>query len=77
MSLRQQLQDVGKKLVGAQHYNKDGCVNNRQDFNYPYPMNLPLLITVHYAALLNFRGSFFDKDMVQGTIMQIGHKLIP
>ncbi|XP_057471998.1 uncharacterized protein LOC130760635 isoform X2 [Actinidia eriantha] len=27
-SLRQQLQDVGKKLVGAQHYNKDGCVNN-------------------------------------------------
>ncbi|PSR92848.1 WD repeat-containing protein [Actinidia chinensis var. chinensis] len=28
VSLRQQLQDVGKKLVGAQHYNKDGCVNN-------------------------------------------------
>ncbi|EPS61956.1 hypothetical protein M569_12837, partial [Genlisea aurea] len=27
-SLRQQLQDVGKKLVGAQHYNKDGSVNN-------------------------------------------------
>ncbi|KAG9155466.1 hypothetical protein Leryth_009889 [Lithospermum erythrorhizon] len=27
-SLRQQLQDVGKKLVGAQHYNKDGAVNN-------------------------------------------------
>ncbi|KAG9146299.1 hypothetical protein Leryth_007986 [Lithospermum erythrorhizon] len=24
-SLRQQLQDVGKKLVGAQHYNKDGA----------------------------------------------------
>uniref|UniRef100_A0A6N2KWR3 RIO2 kinase winged helix domain-containing protein n=1 Tax=Salix viminalis TaxID=40686 RepID=A0A6N2KWR3_SALVM len=24
VSLRQQLQDVGKKLVGAQHYNKDG-----------------------------------------------------
>ncbi|KAF5940703.1 hypothetical protein HYC85_021870 [Camellia sinensis] len=32
VSLRQQLQDVGKKLVGAQHYNKDGCVNNRQGF---------------------------------------------
>ncbi|XAR69079.1 hypothetical protein NMG60_11000538 [Bertholletia excelsa] len=28
VSLRQQLQDAGKKLVGAQHYNKDGCVNN-------------------------------------------------
>ncbi|XP_057513997.1 uncharacterized protein LOC130795777 [Actinidia eriantha] len=28
VSLRQQLQDVGKKLVGAQHYNKDGCANN-------------------------------------------------
>ncbi|RDX90249.1 creC [Mucuna pruriens] len=31
VSLRQQLQDVGKKLVGGQHYNKDGSVNNRQD----------------------------------------------
>ncbi|XP_042049911.1 dystrophia myotonica WD repeat-containing protein-like isoform X1 [Salvia splendens] len=28
VSLRQQLQEVGKKLVGAQHYNKDGSVNN-------------------------------------------------
>ncbi|XP_073033574.1 probable catabolite repression protein creC isoform X2 [Primulina eburnea] len=28
VSLREQLQDVGKKLVGAQHYNKDGSVNN-------------------------------------------------
>ncbi|XP_039068307.1 dystrophia myotonica WD repeat-containing protein-like isoform X1 [Hibiscus syriacus] len=28
VSLRQQLQDAGKKLVGAQHYNKDGCINN-------------------------------------------------
>ncbi|KAL1313693.1 hypothetical protein HN51_040300 [Arachis hypogaea] len=28
VSLRQQLQDVGKKLVGAQHYNKDGTVSN-------------------------------------------------
>ncbi|KAD5803140.1 hypothetical protein E3N88_14500 [Mikania micrantha] len=26
VSLRQQLQDSGKKLVGAQHYNKDGCI---------------------------------------------------
>ncbi|XP_039043033.1 WD repeat-containing protein 20-like [Hibiscus syriacus] len=28
VSLRQQLQNIGKKLVGAQHYNKDGSVNN-------------------------------------------------
>ncbi|XP_022767356.1 probable catabolite repression protein creC isoform X3 [Durio zibethinus] len=28
VSLRQQLQDVGKRLVGAQHYNKEGSVNN-------------------------------------------------
>ncbi|KAK9128143.1 hypothetical protein Syun_016940 [Stephania yunnanensis] len=28
VSLRQQLQDVGKKLVGAQHYNRDGSVNS-------------------------------------------------
>ncbi|KAG8376542.1 hypothetical protein BUALT_Bualt09G0074300 [Buddleja alternifolia] len=33
VSLRQQLQDVGKKLVGTQHYNKDGSVNNRQDID--------------------------------------------
>ncbi|KAL6521034.1 hypothetical protein OROGR_017603 [Orobanche gracilis] len=31
VSLRQQLQDVGKKLVGAQHYNKDGAVNSGQE----------------------------------------------
>ncbi|PPR90469.1 hypothetical protein GOBAR_AA30227 [Gossypium barbadense] len=29
VSLRQQLQDVGKKLVGAHHYNKDGCDNGK------------------------------------------------
>lgn len=28
VSLRQQLQDVGKKLVGAHHYNKEGSVSN-------------------------------------------------
>ncbi|KAF2617983.1 hypothetical protein F2Q68_00041464 [Brassica cretica] len=32
VSLRQQLQDVSKKLVGALHYNKDGSANNRQEF---------------------------------------------
>ncbi|KAM1040356.1 hypothetical protein FF1_029603 [Malus domestica] len=29
-SLRQQLQDSGKKLVGAHHYNKEGAVTSRQ-----------------------------------------------
>ncbi|KAG8374244.1 hypothetical protein BUALT_Bualt11G0111100 [Buddleja alternifolia] len=33
VSLRQQLQDVGKKLVGAQHYNKDGAINTRQEID--------------------------------------------
>ncbi|XP_004493968.1 uncharacterized protein [Cicer arietinum] len=28
VSLRQQLQDVGKKIVGAHHYNKDGILNS-------------------------------------------------
>nr|XP_019703572.1 WD repeat-containing protein 20-like [Elaeis guineensis] len=28
VSLRQQLQDPGRKLVAAQHYNKDGTINN-------------------------------------------------
>ncbi|KAH7863573.1 hypothetical protein Vadar_019303 [Vaccinium darrowii] len=28
VSLRQQLQDVGKKIVGAQHYNKEGSTDN-------------------------------------------------
>lgn len=28
VSLRQQLQDPGKKLFGAMHYNKDGSINN-------------------------------------------------
>lgn len=44
MSLRQQLQDIGKKLVGAHHYNKDGSVNNRQDFSYD----------THYGQLFYF-----------------------
>ncbi|MQL97495.1 hypothetical protein Taro_030183 [Colocasia esculenta] len=29
VSLRQQLQDTGKKLVGAHHFNKDGSINGR------------------------------------------------
>lgn len=31
VSLRQQLQDPGRKLVAAQHYNKDGAINNRYE----------------------------------------------
>lgn len=30
VSLRQQLHDAGKKLIGAQHYNKDGLITNSQ-----------------------------------------------
>ena len=29
VSLRQQLQDPGKKPFGAMHFNKDGSINNR------------------------------------------------
>lgn len=32
VSLREQLQDMGKKLVGDHNYNKDGSVNGRQEF---------------------------------------------
>ncbi|CAA0830468.1 Transducin/WD40 repeat-like superfamily protein [Striga hermonthica] len=39
VSLRQQLQDVGKKLVGAQHYNKDGSVNNSRCTNVAWIPN--------------------------------------
>uniref|UniRef100_M4FFA8 Catabolite repression protein creC n=1 Tax=Brassica campestris TaxID=3711 RepID=M4FFA8_BRACM len=53
VSLRQQLQDVSKKLVGALHYNKDGSVNNRQEFFflrviqffYYHLFNVLLLVT--------------------------------
>ncbi|XP_022864973.1 uncharacterized protein LOC111384865, partial [Olea europaea var. sylvestris] len=34
VALRQQLQEVGKKLVGAQHYNKDGSINTRQVLDF-------------------------------------------
>lgn len=48
VSLRQQLQDVGKKLVGAQHYNKDGAVNNRQETDHL----LCLVICIFISFLL-------------------------
>ncbi|KAM2047818.1 hypothetical protein ACFX1T_006438 [Malus domestica] len=38
-SLRQQLQDSGKKLVGAHHYNKEGSVTSRQDWKRGGPRN--------------------------------------
>ena len=53
VSLRQQLQDVGKKLVGAQHYNKDGSVNNRQDLDYY------ILYTFSDFSFFNFKRKMF------------------
>ncbi|KAL5148964.1 putative catabolite repression protein creC [Glycine soja] len=50
VSLRQQLQDVGKKLVGAQHYNKDGSVNNRQHL-------IPFIVLVLLGFLENRDGA--------------------
>lgn len=50
VSLRQQLQDVSKKLVGALHYNKDGSVNNRQEFIFCRLFN----VSSHLFTLLVF-----------------------
>ncbi|CAD5195883.1 unnamed protein product [Musa acuminata subsp. malaccensis] len=36
VSLRQQLQDPGRKLLAAQHYNKEGTTNNRHKFHCFY-----------------------------------------
>ncbi|GER28700.1 transducin/WD40 repeat-like superfamily protein [Striga asiatica] len=63
VSLRQQLQDVGKKLVGAQHYNKDGSVNNRQEIDsfayFLFPCNDILLDRCTGIAWIpNGDGSF-------------------
>ncbi|THG06521.1 hypothetical protein TEA_017685 [Camellia sinensis var. sinensis] len=66
VSLRQQLQDVGKKLVGAQHYNKDGCVNNRQDLNYPDPMNecmISIVVQVLLGCLMEMALSLWLMQM--------------
>ncbi len=45
-SLRQQLQDVGKKLVGALHYNKDGSINGR------YILSQHLFVKFHSQKLI-------------------------
>ncbi|KAG6427414.1 hypothetical protein SASPL_111659 [Salvia splendens] len=59
VSLRQQLQDVGKKLVGAQHYNKDGSVNNRQEIDYFLYFPFVLLFRCTCIAWIpNGDGSF-------------------
>ncbi|GAB2216245.1 hypothetical protein Droror1_Dr00024015 [Drosera rotundifolia] len=53
VSLRQQLQDVGKKLVGAQHYNKDGAVNSRLitvRFTVYSMLNLQCLFSAYYLV---------------------------
>ncbi|XP_006428802.2 dystrophia myotonica WD repeat-containing protein [Citrus clementina] len=67
VSLRQQLQDVGKKLVGAHHYNKDGSVNNRQDVSYDTHyasfLFLFLFVFTQYACYMSWllrRDDFFD-----------------
>lgn len=54
VSLSQQLQDVGKKLVGAQHYNKDGSVNNRQEIDsvvFPF-------LRLYIYLLVNINSSY-------------------
>ncbi|GER47206.1 transducin/WD40 repeat-like superfamily protein [Striga asiatica] len=50
VSLRQQLQDVGKKLVGAHHYNKDGSVNNRHES--PLFVSIPFLNSPCYLVFI-------------------------
>ncbi|TXG58516.1 hypothetical protein EZV62_016345 [Acer yangbiense] len=77
VSLRQQLQDVGKKLVGAHHYNKDGSVNNGLLLivvvlvlhGFPEVMVLLLLLMpmvicmcMKRQALNIKRNTFFSKD---------------
>ncbi|XP_051131414.1 uncharacterized protein LOC127251662 isoform X2 [Andrographis paniculata] len=49
VSLRQQLQDVGKKLVGAQHYNKDGSINNSRCMSVAWVPNTDGSFVVAHA----------------------------
>jgi hypothetical protein len=48
-SLRQQLQDVGKKLVGALHYNKDGSINGSRCNAVAWVPNAEGLFVVGHA----------------------------
>ncbi|XP_009774946.1 putative catabolite repression protein creC [Nicotiana tabacum] len=57
VSLRQQLQDVGKKLVGAQHYNKDGSVNNSRCTSIAWVPNSDGAFIVAHAD-----GNFYVYD---------------
>lgn len=59
MSLRQQLQDTGKKLVGAQHYNKDGIISNRQDLIVQF-LVLSLQFVYFYPGHSEKKESFFQ-----------------
>ncbi|XP_009590375.1 probable catabolite repression protein creC [Nicotiana tomentosiformis] len=57
VSLRQQLQDVGKKLIGAQHYNKDGSVNNSRCTSIAWVPNTDGSFIVAHAD-----GNFYVYD---------------
>ncbi|KAJ8532851.1 hypothetical protein K7X08_015740 [Anisodus acutangulus] len=57
VSLRQQLQDVGKKLIGAQHYNKDGVVNNSRCTSVAWVPNSDGTFVVAHAD-----GNFYVYD---------------
>ncbi|KAL3327796.1 hypothetical protein AABB24_035456 [Solanum stoloniferum] len=57
VSLRQQLQDVGKKLIGAQHYNKDGVVNNSRCTSIAWVPNSDGAFVVAHAD-----GNFYVYD---------------
>nr|XP_016454021.1 PREDICTED: WD repeat-containing protein 20-like [Nicotiana tabacum] len=57
VSLRQQLQDVGKKLIGVQHYNKDGAVNNSRCTSVAWVPNSDGTFVVSHAD-----GNFYVYD---------------
>ncbi|KAJ8533854.1 hypothetical protein K7X08_007178 [Anisodus acutangulus] len=57
VSLRQQMQDVGKKLVGAQHYNKDGSVNDSRCTSIAWVPNSQGAFVVAHAD-----GNFYVYD---------------
>nr|GLL16539.1 WD repeat-containing protein 20-like [Ipomoea trifida]GMC50949.1 WD repeat-containing protein 20-like [Ipomoea batatas] len=57
VSLRQQLQEIGKKLVGAQHYNKDGSVNSTRCTTIAWVPNSDGTFVVGHAD-----GSFYVYD---------------
>jgi WD40 repeat protein len=60
-SLRQQLQDVGKKLVGALHYNKDGSINGSRCNAVAWVPNAEGLFVAGHAD-----GNVYVYDKVSG-----------